>query len=389
MEVLEEIMVRTHTRSKLAQLLVAAFIFTTLGITACGDAPDQPVSPSSTEDAVTQINVLSKDNPGVARAMDVQNRNTERFMAKHGVVGTGTGLDEEGNPAVIIFTERELGKGIPTSIDGIPVIEQVVGVVEPVAGGGKTKSTASKTKSTAAKPKSSSASSLATTARHPRPAPIGISTSNYYDCGAGTIGVRVRGGDNVYALSCNHVWGRLNAAQPGESILQPGSGDVACAQNTTDIIGQIAGLEPIVHLSTASNVMDATMMLTSTAELGNGTPTDGYGIPSSTPVDPVVGMSVQKYGRTTGLTKGKISAINVTIGINYGYGTARFVDQIAIAPARKNSSFVEGGDSGSLVVTDNSTASPIGMIFAKSGSIAYANPIKPILTRFNVTIDGK
>lgn len=371
---------RTH--SKLAQFLIAALITTALGITACSDAPDQPVSPSTNDNAVTQLNVLSKDNPGVARAMEVQNRNTERFMEKHGVIGTGTGLDEEGKPAIIIFTEHALGNAIPTSLDGIPVIEQVVGEVEPVAGGGKTKSTA-------AKPKSTSTNTLATTVRHPRPAPIGISTSNYYDCGAGTIGVRVRGGDFVYALSCNHVWGRLNAAQPGENILQPGSGDVACAKITTDIIGQIAGLEPIVHLSTASNIMDATMILTSTADLDNRTPADGYGIPSSTPIDPVVGMSVQKYGRTTGLTKGKISAINVTMGINYGYGTARFVDQIAIEPARKNSSFVEGGDSGSLVVTDNSTASPIGMIFARSGSIAYANPIKPILTRFNVTIDGK
>ena len=51
------------------------------------------------------------------------------------------------------------------------------------------------------------------------------------------------------------------------------------------------------------------------------------------------------------LTKGKISAINVTLGLNYGYGTARFVGQIAIEPARKNSDFCDTGDSGSLIVT--------------------------------------
>lgn len=381
-------MKRKNGRMKMTQLLASALLLTMMFVSGCSDDQNQPVSPNGGINSVTQSNLLSKDNPGVQRAMEVQNRNTERFLEKHGVVGTGTGMDEEGNPAVIVFTERALGKNvIPTSLEGIPVIEKVVGVVEPVGkGGGNTKSTASKKKPVTS---SSTTSTLSTTSRHPRPVPIGISTGNINVCGGGTIGVRLRNGDNYYALSCNHVWGRLNAAQIGESIVQPASSDAGCAKNLTDVVASIADLEPIVHLSTASNLMDATLVATTVNDMSNSTPADGYGVPSSTPLDAVVGMSVQKYGRTTGLTKGKVSAINVTLGLNYGYGTARFVGQIAIEPIRKKAVFVDTGDSGSLVVTGDDSANPIGLVFAKAGSITYLNPIQPILTRFNVVVDGK
>jgi hypothetical protein len=297
-------------------------------------------------------------------------------------------MTDEGTPAVIVYTKKELGKNVvPTSLEGIPVIERIVGEVEPLsfAGGGKTKPAASTKKN----PGSASTTTPLPSARHPRPVPIGISTGNLYVCGGGTIGVRVRDNENTYALSCNHVWGRLNAAVPGEKIVQPAGSDAGCAQLLADVVGAVAAVEPIIHLSTASNMMDATLVMTSAAEMSNSTPIDGYGVPSSIPAAPVVGLAVQKYGRTTGLTKGKISAINVTLGLNYGYGTARFVGQIAIEPARKNSDFCDTGDSGSLIVTNDSNADPVGLLFARAGSITYANPIEPILTRFNVVVDGK
>ena len=382
-------MKRKNGHHWMMRLAIPATLVAMFWVTGCSEQNEQPVSPNGSFEYVAQTQALSKDNPGVKRAMEVQDRNTERFLAKHGVVGTGTGLDAEGNPAVIVFTERELGKDVvPTSLEGIPVIERVVGEVEPVGmkGGGNTKSTASTKK---VPPGQTSTSTPTPNSRHPRPVPIGVSTGNIIACGGGTIGLRVRNGDNYYAISCNHVWGRLNAAQVGESIVQPGGLDVACAAIATDIVATVADLEPIVHLSTANNIMDAVLVATSTANMGNSTPVDGYGIPSSTPVDPMVGMSVQKYGRTTGLTAGKISAINVTLGLNYGYGTARFVGQIAIEPSRNKAVFVDSGDSGSLVVTDDDSASPVGLVFAKAGDLTYANPIKPILARFNVVVDGK
>ncbi len=41
-----------------------------------------------------------------------------------------------------------------------------------------------------------------------------------------------------------------------------------------------------------------------------------------------IGLKVQKYGRTTALTKGAVNAINATINVGYSSGTARFGNQI-------------------------------------------------------------
>ncbi len=381
-------MKRKNVRKWMGSVLTAALAVVLLGITGCSDQADQPVSPQAKSGAAAPMMGLSKDNPGVQRAMEVQNRNTERFLENHEIVGTGTGMTDEGEPAVIVYTKKELGsKVIPATLEGIPVLERIVGEVEPLSfsAGGNTKPAATTKKV----PGSASTTIPLPSARHPRPVPIGISTGNIYVCGGGTIGVRVRDIESTYALSCNHVWGRLNAAVAGEKIVQPAGSDAGCAQNLSDVVGAVAAVEPIIHLSTANNIMDATLVTTSAAEMSNSTPLDGYGIPSSNPVEPVVGLAVQKYGRTTGLTKGKISAINVTLGLNYGYGTARFVGQIAIEPARKNSDFCDTGDSGSLIVTNDSNADPVGLLFARAGSLTYANPIGPILSRFNVVIDGK
>ena len=104
-------------------------------------------------------------------------------------------------------------------------------------------------------------------------------------------------------------------------------------------------------------------------------------------------MPVKKYGRTTGLTKGRVYALNATVDVAYdeeGEKVARFVGQIIITPG----SFSAGGDSGSLIVADGKGRNkaddrkPVGLLFAGSSLYTVANPIGPVLTRFGVTIDG-
>jgi hypothetical protein len=101
-------------------------------------------------------------------------------------------------------------------------------------------------------------------------------------------------------------------------------------------------------------------------------------------------MPVQKYGRTTGLTEGTVSELNVTVDVCYELAgffrckkSARFVDQIAISPG----TFSAGGDSGSLIVTQEGNY-PVGLLFAGSSTRTFANPIDLVLTRFGVTVDG-
>ena len=137
--------------------------------------------------------------------------------------------------------------------------------------------------------------------------------------------------------------------------------------------------------------MDAAIALSSTTNLGNATPSDGYGTPKSTTIDAAINMKVKKYGRTTGQTKGQVAAINATVDVGYDSGVARFVNQIIITPG----SFSAGGDSGSLIVVDgkgrfkSDDRKVVGLLFAGSSQVTIANPIAPVLDRFRVTIDGE
>ena len=226
------------------------------------------------------------------------------------------------------------------------------------------------------------------TARFAIPVPIGISTGNIGECSAGTIGARVKDSSGaVYALSNNHVYALENQASTGSNVLQPGRYDTGCDAYGSTVIGTLFDFKPIVFSTSASNEIDAAIALSDSTKLGNATPSNGYGKPSSVTVGATLGVAVQKYGRTTSLTKGTITGINVAINVGYTAGTASFVNQILVT-SRK--AFIKAGDSGSLLVTDPSR-NPVGLLFAgdSSGRYAFANPIGPVLQHFGVSIDGE
>ena len=215
-----------------------------------------------------------------------------------------------------------------------------------------------------------------------RPVPIGVSTG-HPDITAGTIGCRVVDeAGNVYALSNNHVYADENRASLGDNVLQPGKYDGGV--NPRDAIGTLYDFQPIVFSRRANNTIDAAIALCSTKTLGNST--TSYGTPSSTIMAATLGLVVKKHGRTTGLTIGQVDAINATVLVTYDSGTARFVKQIVITPG---TAFCQGGDSGSLIVTESNN-NPVGLLFAGSSSYTIANPIGLVLSRFiSVTVDSR
>jgi len=81
---------------------------------------------------------------------------------------------------------------------------------------------------------------------------------------------------------------------------------------------------------------------------------------------------------------------NAPVLVRYMTGTARFVNQIVVGSCG-SSTCIGAGDSGSLLVTNDANANPVGLLFAgnNSGSMAIANPIGDVLSYFSVTIDGK
>ena len=300
---------------------------------------------------------------GLERAIQAQEKHTEALMARKGVVGTAVGLDQDGEHMVKVYVEHAQARaGIPQDLDGVPVAVEVTGAI--LALGKPVKS-------------------IDRTARFARPVPIGVSTG-HPAITAGTIGARVTDGTNVYALSNNHVYANENDASIGDNVLQPGTYDGGI--NPDDAIGTLHDFEPI-NFGGGDNTIDAAIALCTTATLGNATPSDGYGTPSSQIVPAALGQPVKKYGRTTGLTSGKITGVNATVNVGYGTGTARFVNQIIVENAR---GFIQGGDSGSLLVTADGGNNPVGLLFAGNGSgtMAIANRIELVLDQFGVTIDG-
>ena len=99
-------------------------------------------------------------------------------------------------------------------------------------------------------------------------------------------------------------------------------------------------------------------------------------------------MAVQKYGRTSGLTKGQIVGVEMEVKVGYTGGTATFTGQIMVASPR--GAFIKAGDSGSLLVTAD--REPVGLLFAgnTSGKYAWANDIDDVLAAFpGMSIDGE
>jgi hypothetical protein len=225
------------------------------------------------------------------------------------------------------------------------------------------------------------------------------------DCCGGTLGSLIQNSSGTqYLLSCNHVFARSDQATTGESIVQPGLIDNNCTPNGdgpgTTLVGILTAWLPLS--SNTTNVDAAIAQVDSGAvnssgeilELGavqgNGTlaaappgisSTGGKGESGS------LNLVVAKSGRTTGLTCANISALNLSVKVDYykncdettAYLTKTYTNQIAI----EGSEFSDAGDSGSLVV-DAGNAEPVGLFFAggetNTGvSEGVANPAPTVL----------
>ncbi len=329
--------------------LVALLIFSFLWV-ACSEKQPNVTAPQ-------QSTALISAN--FAKAAAVQERNTDRLMEFDGVEGIALGLTADDKPAIKVFTSKPTVTGLPKELDGLPVEVELTGkffaFAAPLSG------------------------------RY-RPVPIGVSVASNSFCAAGTIGCIVGQGNKKYILSNNHVLARENLASIGEDIVQPGRYDnkPKCAnQVATDKVADLSEFVPL-KFDGSNNVVDAAIAELSTADFTCATLPDFYGLPNPAPVAATLGLPVKKIGRTSVLTTGTVTAVNVTVNVGYSGGVARFVGQIVTSRH-----FIKSGDSGSLMVTDNANNNPIGLLFAgTSDGIAVANPIDEVLQAFNVSICG-
>lgn len=215
---------------------------------------------------------------------------------------------------------------------------------------------------------------------------LGVSGGNVNDasrrfCCSGTLGALVTDGTNKYILSNNHVLGRGDQAVAGDDISQPGLIDSNC--NISTVVADYTGASPL-----GSNV-DAAVAQLRTGQMDSTGFIEDIGVPGSSVVNPSVGLSVAKSGRTTGFTTGSISSINTSVNVQYTRdcgGGKKFVVSYTNQVVINSSTFSAGGDSGSLIVTNNSAHNPVALLFAGSSSSTIGNPIGEVLTKLGTAL---
>ena len=244
-----------------------------------------------------------------------------------------------------------------------------------------------------------------------RPAPGGVSIG-HYAITAGTLGAAVHDveSNEILILSNNHVLANSNDARIGDSIIQPGAADggkdpqdrIADLERFVKIQfkddgGENGGSCPFANAAAAMLNLSAKIVgsksrltvvkLTATNEVDaavakpawdNVVEEDLYEIGKVTgTVEPAIGMTVQKSGRTSGVTQGTIDAVDVTVEVSYGGGkTATFEHQVM------TNDMSDPGDSGSLVVDLDRRA--VGLLFAGSDEVTIFNPIQTVMERLKI-----
>ena len=329
--------------------------------------------------------------PGLDIAMEVQEAHTSGLMADPDVVGTAVGLNRTGEAVIQVFVESEGVRGIPRNLEGFDVVVKVTGPIvaykRPSSAGGS--------------------SEVSHKAKQTPPIQLGTSGGWRYDlangyCCGGTLGALVQIGATKYILSNWHVLysdivngGNNRTWQPGDPVIQPGLIDVSCNQNNAQNVASLVnggGSLPDGNVDAGIAKIIEGMVDESGAILEIGTI-------SSRTVEASIGQNVKKSGGTTGLSRSRVDGLNATVRISYEDECAgraafekTFTGQIVIE--NRNCKFLNGGESGSLMVEDvDNNPKAVGLLYAGSAicyrySVAIANPIDEVLNYFGASMVG-
>jgi hypothetical protein len=201
---------------------------------------------------------------------------------------------------------------------------------------------------------------------------------------AGTLGGFVRVGGRLAILSNNHVLAASDAASVGDAVLQPGPADGG--DPATDRVATLTAFERFTADGRANLVDAAVAVVDAEVPLEPGRFPGGPLGAEPLQVDDVEpDEQVEKVGRTTGHTVGRVSAVEVDgVAVQYGQAIYTFDDQLEIDGV--TGGFSAGGDSGS-VIWRSADRAPLGLLFAGSetgghagGGVTFANPLATVLS---------
>lgn len=315
-------------------------------------------------------NALTVDHPAVRAVIGVQAVETPGLMRLPGILGTAVGVEDSGLTTLVIYVDRDspaqaqVLRRLPRQMRGVAIRVELTDKFL----------------------------AYGNTAMQAPPIQLGTSGGWSYDlangyCCGGTLGSLIQVNGVQYIMSNYHVLeadivsgGNGIVANSGDPIIQPGLVDVGCYAANAQTVGALVKLSSLPNSNVDVSVAQAVpgMVDPSGFILGIGTL-------SSSTVSAKLRQAVKKSGRTTGLTSSKVKGLNATVSVTYenecagGVAfTKTFTGQIVIA--NSNRSFLNAGDSGSLMVENVSTnPRAVGLLFAGSSTSAIANPIEPVL----------
>ncbi len=319
------------------------------------------------------------------------NKYKKKLLKMENVVGIGYGIKEKrgnktGEKAIIVLVEKKLPPGKLSNKDVVPqsLEDYKTDVIEI----GKIKFMQSRTVRL-------------------RPAQPGISVG-HYKVSAGTLGAIVKDKKNgkPMILSNNHVLANIsngfdNRATLGDHILQPGTYDDG--SDPEDVIGYLERFIPIkkgdgeprckvallaekvlntflhflrpnynmkLYKTEGTNLVDCAIARPKSDKFINSSILEIGEVKGIR--EPEVNLQIQKSGRTSGLTTGKVVSVNTTVTVNMSETEkATFEDQFVTTPISK------AGDSGSLVLDMENNAT--GLLFAGSDKATVCNRITNVL----------
>src|SRR6266487_1444584 len=321
--------------------------------------------------------VLDDTHAAVQAVMAVQGEVTPDLMQQPEILGTAVGVDAADVPVLTVYVDRDAAnagkvvRSLPRELRGVGVQVHLTDKFR----------------------------AMAHTAKQIPPIQLGTSggwskdLANGFCCG-GTLGSLVKIGSTQYILSNYHVFesdivpgGNGIVAMTGDPIIQPGLIDVNCNAGGAQTVGTLVKRSslPGSNVDCAIAKVVSGMVRTDGAILEIGTI-------SNTTVGAFINQAVKKSGRTTGLTHSSVSGLNATISVAYDNEcaggaafTKTFTGQIVIA--NPGSTFLDSGDSGSLMVEDVVTnPHAVGLLFAGSNTDAIANPIGQVLAFLGATM---
>jgi len=328
---------------------------------------------------------------GLTLALRAKRAHTNSLLSRQNVVACGVGFKESNGvlleePCVIVGVTHKVPSTqlapedlVPRELDSVRTDVQEVGRFR--------------------------AWQLGPTDRH-RPAVPGISCG-HADVTAGTLGCLVRRGNELFILSNNHVLANTGQGAQGDPILQPARYDGGTLDDQIATLAEWVPLQASVSESDCTLANLAATALNLVADASGSTtrlqamraqqvenkvdaalarPLEpglvgaeilGIGIPRGVHQG-TLGTHVQKSGRTTGVTTGRLTQVDVTVNVDYLGKNVMFTGQFMAT------GMSSGGDSGAVMLDMDRYV--VGLLFAGSDMATLINPIQLVLSALNVEI---